>query len=340
MTAAVTSAARSSVLVQGRGVGAAAAMAVLGENDASFAAEPGPERGAAPVVMLGEQALHLLHDLFGPGRFAGSHQISRRIVRWDAGDAVAIAHQALAISGANLLRALPSMNGSPSPSPPCLTLHAGSQSPAPAMLHFGKREAAAAPVVLASGADAGAVLVESVAEGWLFLIPMGAHNGWLLAVGDEPDVLLASSRLVAPAVAELLAVEARFETAPRLLETLVGGDWLAFGSGALAFDPLCGDGTAMAARGGILAGAVASAIAEGAAPEPLLRHYRAMLIAALRRHLAACLPFYQRGGASTWWAEQAEQTAAGHAWCTQMLSHEPEPRFVLIGNRLAERAAA
>ena len=340
MTAAMTAAARSSVLVQGRGVSAAAAMAVLGENAACFAAEPGPERGAAPVVMLGEQALHLLHDLFGPARFAGSHQISRRIVRWDAADAITISHQAVAISGAHLLRALPSVSGTSSPSPPCFTLRACSQSPAPAVLNFGRREAAAAPVVLASGADAAAVLVEAVAEGWLFLIPLGARNGWLLAVGDEPEVLLASSRLVAPEVAELRAVEARFETAPRVLKTLIGGDWLAFGGGALAFDPLCGDGTAMAARGGILAGAVASAIAKGAAPEPLLRHYRAMLIAALRRHFAACLPFYHRGGASAWWEEQAEQAAAGHAWCTQMLSQEPEPRFVLIGNRLAERAAA
>jgi hypothetical protein len=63
-----------------------------------------------------------------------------------------------------------------------------------------------------------------------------------------------------------------------------------------------------------------------------------MLIAALRRHLAACLPFYQRGGAGAWWQEQAEATAAGHAWCTRMLAAEPEPAFVLAGSRLAPRA--
>jgi hypothetical protein len=157
-------------------------------------------------------------------------------------------------------------------------------------------------------------------------------------VGGLPDTLLADSRLVAPAIGTLGAVEARFETAPRLLDQLVGEDWLALGSAALGFDPLCGDGTATAARGGILAGAVATAIAEGAAPGPLLRHYRAMLIAALRRHLAACLPFYERGGVGAWWREQAQATANGHAWCTKMLSSEPEPRFVLVGNRLVARA--
>jgi len=338
----VTAAARSTVMLRGRGVGAAAAGAVLAENAASFLGEPGEVRRSAPVVMLGEQAQHLLDGLFGPGfglgRVTGTHRIMRRIVRWDAVDAVAIPHQAVALSGDHLLAALPFAEPPPNLSPPAFTLHAGPQMPEPALITFGRREAAAAPVTLAVGANPEAVLIEAVAAGWLFLIPLGAQHGWLLAVGDAPGALLGCSRLVAHAVATLGAVEARFETAPRVLEHLAGDDWLALGSGALAFDPLCGDGTATAARGGILAGAVATAIGEGAAPAPLLRHYRAMLIAALRRHLAACLPFYQRGGAGPWWQEQAEATAAGHTWCTQMLSNEPEPGFVLAGNRLIARA--
>lgn len=329
---------RSSVHVMGRGVGVAAAQAVLLENAASFSAEQGAERGSAPVVMLGEQALHLLDSLFGEGRIAGSHRITRRIVRWNEAEPVSIPHQAFALSGQALLGALPLAHGSPPAAPPRFSLHA--RPPKPSLHQFGQREAAAAPVTLAAGADAASVLVEAVAAGWLFLIPLGAECAWLLAVGDAPDALLAQSRLIAPAIGTLGAVEARFETAPRVLEHLVGDDWLVLGSGALAFDPLCGDGTAMAARGGILAGAVASAIAEGQDPGPLLRHYRAMLIAALRRHLAACLPFYQRGGSGAWWQEQARVTAEGHAWCTSMLAVEPEPAFVLTGSRLAPRTVA
>ncbi len=334
----MTAARRSSVHVQGRGVGIAAAQAVLTDNATHFSAEPGLERGAAPVVMLGEQALHLLDSLFGPGRVSGSHKINQRIVRWDQGEALSIPHNAYAISGQDLLCALPLAAPAAAPALPCFTLRARPPMPDSVVLKFGRREAAAAPVTLAVGANPEAVLVEAVFAGWLFLIPLGPQSGWLLAVGGEPDMLLASSRLVAPAVSVLGAVEARFETAPRLLEHQVGDDWLALGSAALGFDPLCGDGTAMAARGGILAGAVATAIAEGADPGPLLRHYRAMLIAALRRHLAACLPFYQQGGTGAWWREQAEATAAGHAWCTQALFHEPEPGFVLAGNRLVARA--
>ncbi|WP_226017996.1 hypothetical protein [Novosphingobium sp. FKTRR1] len=344
----------AAVLIRGRGVAALAAQHTLAANGVGFAVEPGPARGAAPVVMLGEQALALLRDLFGPscfqpssGTFSGAHAIERRIVRWGQGEPVTVPHNAVAVTGAELLSGLaPPV---PAPAPVCaegsaqaFTLYADTAVPEPALRLFGEREAAAAPVTLAAGADAAAVLIEATPLGWLFLIPLGATHGWLLAVGAEPDALLGHSRLVAPAIASAGAVEARFQTAPRMLDHLTGPDWLALGSGALAFDPLCGDGTATAARGGILAAAVASAIAgdcatESLDPAPLLRHYRAMLIAALRRHLAACLPFYRNGGSGAWWRAQAEATAAGHDWCTQILAAEPEPGFVLRGNRLVAR---
>ncbi|WP_295525964.1 hypothetical protein [Novosphingobium sp. Chol11] len=334
----MTAARRSSVHLAGHGVGIAAAQAVLTENGIGFSAAPGPERGAAPMVMLGEQALHLLDGLFGAGCVAGSHRITRRSVLWNEPEPVAIPHQAVAMPGHELLSALPLAEGVLPIETPQFTLHA--RPPELGIRQFGQREAAVAPVVLAASADPSAVLVEAVAAGWLFMIPLGGPDGWLLAVGDALDALLDQSRLIAPAIGAVGAVAARFETAPRVLEHLVGDDWLGVGSGALALDPLCGDGTATAARGGILAGAVASAIAEGEAPAPFLRHYRAMCIAALRRHLAACLPFYQRGGSGPWWQEQAEATAAGYAWCTGMLASEPEPAFVLTGSRLAKRTVA
>lgn len=342
------------VLVRGQGVGALAAQRALEGNRVPLMVDRGVDRGAAPVVMLGEQATGLLSDLFGAGLFASGHPITRRIVRWGSGDAVTLPHRALAVTGAALLGDLqarcpagPAVVPTPAPS---FTLHAGDGLPTAALQAFGQREAAAVPVTLAGGADAAAVLVESTPGGWLFLIPLGPRQGWLLAVGGEPDALLADSRLVAPALAHVAAVEARFRTAPRLLDPPCGAGWLAVGSAALAFDPLCGDGTATAARGGLLAAAVASAIADPA-PDPfghdepldpaaLVRHYRAMLIAALRRHLAACLPFYQHGGSSAWWREQAEATAQGHQWCTQMLAVEPEPAFALHGTRLVARVPA
>lgn len=341
-TDGVNAARQSAITVCGRGVGALAARRVAADNGLVVHLRPGPQRGAAPVVMLGEQAQVLLRDVFGADLFAGSHRITRRVVLWGADQPVTLPHQAIAVTGTALAAGLPEVADrlAPSDAAGLLTLHADDTSPDPRLRHFGNRQAAAAPVTLAPGADPAAVLVEATAAGWLFLIPLGTLHGWLLAVGGEPDALLGHSRLVAPAIAALGVVEARFQTAPRIRETLIGPDWLALGGAALAFDPICGDGTATATRGGILAAAVATAIAEGHDPAPLLRHYRAMSIAALRRHLAASLPFYRHGGQGDWWRAQEEAAAAGHGWCTLMLSTEPEPGFVLVGNRLVARAAA
>jgi hypothetical protein len=69
----------------------------------------------------------------------------------------------------------------------------------------------------------------------------------------------------------------------------------------------------------------------------LIGHYRAMLIAAMRRHLAVSSPFYERGGQGPWWREQAEAIAEGHAWCTRQLAAAGDAQFVLAGDRLVLR---
>jgi hypothetical protein len=210
-------------------------------------------------------------------------------------------------------------------------------------MRFGAREAAALPVVLSAAADRGAALIEALESGWLFLIPTGGDHGWLLAVGAEPDLALRDSRLVAPAVAATGAVSSCFETAPRLLDDPAGPDRLTLGQAALALDPICGDGTASAVRGGILAAAVGAAMTgndPGLDCTAVLAHYRAMMIAAMRRHLTQSWPFYARGGQSPWWQAQAAALAEGHAWCTRQLAEAGEARFMLSGDRLVARDVA
>jgi hypothetical protein len=202
----------------------------------------------------------------------------------------------------------------------------------------------AASVDLAPGADGQTCLVEATASGWLFLLPCGAGRAWLLGVGEALGVLLEQSRLVVSQVGGLRPVTSRFETAPRILETLAGEDWLACGSGAIAFDPICGDGTAQAVREGILAAAVITGLREAGLHSKegraLISHYQSMLIAAMRRHLQISLPFYRNGGKSAWWQEQAEAVAQGYDWCTARLAAMPEPRFMLRGTRLVARELA
>lgn len=328
--------------VSGRGVAAASAARVLAARGLSVSVDRSGAKApvAAPVVMLGEAACALLADVFGSQDvLAGAHPIERRVVRWGSDAPQVFAHAGRVIGGERLHAALPWPNLREAEGEPGLllttTLPAGA-----AIRRFGAREAQAVPVVLSAAADRGAALVEALGEGWLFLIPTGQDAGWLLMVGAEPAAALRESRLVGPSVATLGTVAARFETAPRLADDPCAPGMLALGSAALSLDPICGDGTATAVRGGILAAAVGAALAghdRGMERAAVLAHYRAMTLATMRRHLAVSWPFYARGGDSAWWQRQAEALAEGHAWCTRQLELAGEARFMLHGDRLVAR---
>jgi len=342
------------VRVSGRGVAAASAAQCLsarGVDVIGDAQNPGVIR-QAPVVMLGDQARALLVDVFAGHAgladvMAGAHRIERRVVRWGEDEPQTFGHAGLVVPGDLLARTLPVPDPSAAPGPAAFTLSTTPSTDA-RLLRFGAREAVAVPVVLTDGADRGAALVEALDHGWLFLIPTGGDDGWLLAVGADPDQALRDSRLVAPAVAATGAVSSSFETAPRMLDDPTAAHRLTVGSAALAFDPICGDGTASAVRGGILAAAIAAAMTGADLPvldpgldcERLTGHYRSMMIAAMRRHLTVSWPFYARGGRSQWWAGQADALAEGHAWCTRQLAEAGEARFVLAGDRLIARGVA
>jgi hypothetical protein len=328
------------VLVRGDGVACASAVHLLRRD--GFATTGGDAVArAAPVLLLSEAALALLRDVFGQADLLAGHTpVTQRVVAWGGAEPVAMPHSGIVVTGAELAAQLPPRHSAPAQGEPFFTIHGAAPYPDAVVRRFGRREAMAAAVELAPGADGAACHVEATAGGWLFLIPCGDGQAWLLGVGDTLDALLGQSRLVAARIATLGPTVARFETAPRMLETLAGEGWLACGTGAIAFDPICGDGTAQAVREGILAAAVIAGIREGDDDSAaLIDHYQSMLLAAMRRHLQISLPFYRGGGTSPWWREQAEAVAGGYAWCTARLAAMPEPRFVLRGARLVRREA-
>jgi hypothetical protein len=130
--------------------------------------------------------------------------------------------------------------------------------------------ASAVPVTLKDNSDPGACWIESLEDGWLFLIPNSALSGWLLAVGEAPEVLLGQSRVVAAeiAIAAPLGRVSGLRADCSPLCAPVG--WPAEPA-AMAFDPICGDGTAHAIREAILASAVIRALANGGSAGDLLR---------------------------------------------------------------------
>lgn len=223
---------------------------------------------------------------------------------------------------------------------PDFTIHAAPPLPMGELHVFGERHAVAARVRLRDPACREEGRVEAVESGWLFLVPADGEEGWLLGVGGEIDALLAQSRLIAPVVDPIGGSSRPFSAAPRLHLPLVGDDWLACGTAAIGFDPICGDGTAQSVREAILASAVLMGIAEGGDRAALLGHYHAMLIAAMRRHLLLCAQFYADGGRGDWWRTQHEALMQGHHWCTGLLATLPEPQYALHGLRLVPRREA
>jgi hypothetical protein len=93
----------------------------------------------------------------------------------------------------------------------------------------------------------------------------------------------------------------------------------------MAFDPLCGDGTAHAVREAILAAAVIRA----AAKDDVLAHYQARLTVGFRRHLALCQGFYTSGGDGPWWRRELDAIQQGIAWCDRRLTAHGDFRYQL-----------
>jgi len=284
--------------------------------------------------MLSHPALALIRDVFErPSLFSQSPRIERRMVAWGkAASPVEVAHSAIVVSENALLEGLghgPQENIGSSPD---FTIY--TSSPLPPMAteqRFGSRHAVAAQVVLRNDADLSACWIESQDDGWLFLIPNAAESTWLLAVGASVEALLESSRLIAPRVNLLSARSGEFTACPRMMSPLCGDGWLACGTAAIAFDPICGDGTAQAIREAILASAVIRAISDGGDAPSLLSHYKTRLTAAMRRHLALCAQFYRGGGSGSWWHQELESLAEGYSWCTLKLAQSSEQRYQLRG---------
>lgn len=298
------------------------------------------QRPPVPVIMLSDPALALLRDVIdNPTLFADKPRISRRIVSWGGSEPAVLPHGAITLSEADLAATLaPAINASPEADGD-FTIHTAPPFSGSGMQRFGSRQASAVRVVLRHAEDQSACWIEAVEDGWLFLIP-GESGVWLLGVGASMELLISQSRHVARRIDLLDHVPARFETCPRMLTHLQGADWLACGTAAIAFDPICGDGTAQAIREAILASAVIKAMRDGGDADDLLGHFEAMLVASMRRHLKLCADFYRTGGTGPWWDTQIAALAEGFDWCTSRLAVTPEPRYQLEDFRLIERSKA
>jgi hypothetical protein len=216
--------------------------------------------------MLSDAALGLMRDVFEKAALlSAAHRITRRVVQWGRNAVpVELEHSAAVVSERELLGEVEhalKQRGLPAGSQGTFTIFASRPLPAGAVEHcFGSRTACAAAACPRDAHDSATCWVESVADSWLFLIPNSADSAWLLAVGGLPKTLLQASTLIAERIASISEPSAEFPASPRIVTLLGGPGWLACSTAALAFDPICGDGTADAVREAILAAVVVKAI--------------------------------------------------------------------------------
>lgn len=325
----------------GGGVAAACCAHLLGNAGIACHWQRGT-RSAVPALMLSDPARTLLRDVMdAPTLFETNARIERRVVVWGGGEPVTMPHGAVMLGAGELELELPGTQAAATGRPgtkASFTIHTDAPPPGTGITRYGDRRGETVPVTLREVADAHTCWIEAVESGWMFMIPSGDEGrGWLLAIGGPLSRLLGESRHLAARVEPDGTPPRSFDTTPRMLDAFCAQDWLACGSRSMAFDPICGDGTALAVRQALLVSAVVRAAQEGEDTDALFGHYRAMMIAAMRRHLRLCAQFYASGGEGAWWQAQRAAIAEGFAACTALLEREPEPRFVLDGTRLIRK---
>jgi hypothetical protein len=323
------------VVIRGDGVAAYCCAHLLAKAGFPVSLER-VDRPRLPVILLGDQALALIRDVFEkPDLFDASPRIQKRVVAWGV-DAkpLALEHSAVVVSEESLLdsiRPTLALDGGDAQGIDW-TIFAARPLPAPSEEHrFGSRLASVAPVTLRDASDSAACWIESLENGWLFLVANAPGSGWLLSVGGACEELLGDSGLIAPQIGKLGASAGEFPAYARIAASLCAPGWLACGTAAMAFDPICGDGTAHAIREAILASAVIRAIAGGAPADELLPHYEARLTAGFRRHLALCQGFYRSGGSGPHWTSELASIDRGIDWCDARLGSRPEFKYQLRG---------
>jgi 2-polyprenyl-6-methoxyphenol hydroxylase-like FAD-dependent oxidoreductase len=312
------------VLIRGAGVASSCCAQLLQHPDIRLKIEES-NRPAQPAIMLSETTQKLLRDVFADDHlFERLPRITTRIVLWGSDtEPLFLPHSAVLVSEQALLARIrpqvPETNTA-ADEPDWAILAAGPLRTTSVEHPFGSRVATASPVALQPGADSQACWIESCSRGWLFLLPDGEDGGWLLSVGDPAESLLSESSLIAKQMGEIVGPGKKFPSHPRIADPLCGLGWLACGTAALGFDPLCGDGAGHAVREAILASAVVLAAAAGGDVNALVEHYRARLLAGFAKHLQICQEFYGKGRRGEWWDREMDSVHQGLGWCSSQLA--------------------
>ena len=330
----------ATIVLQGDGIAALTCGHLLQSAGFGVSIERAP-RAYLPALMVSASSQALFRDVLElRDAFSSLPRIQKRVVIWGPQpEPVVFPHSAVIASEQFLLEMVAKLFRANASSPEAADWTIISSRPLPESViehGFGSQVATVTLVELEKGSDSTACWIESLEDGWLFLMPDAPASGWLISVGGPLNAHLNNSRMIAGQIRGLGDGTREFPSYPRITWPLCGPHWLACGTAALAFDPLCGDGTGHAIREAILASAVVRAAARGTNVNALRAHYQARLVAGFKRHLAVCLEFYQSGGVGPWWDSIVESLNKGLRWCDHQLSNAGEFRYRLSGLELEE----
>jgi len=330
----------ATIVLQGDGIAALTCGHLLQSAGFGVSIERAP-RAYLPALMVSASSQALFRDVLElRDAFSSLPRIQKRVVKWGPQpEPVALPHSAVIASEQFLLEMVAKLFRANASSPEAADWTIISSRPLPESViehGFGSQVATVTLVELEKGSDSTACWIESLEDGWLFLMPGAPGSGWLISVGGPLNAHLNSSRMIAGQIRGLGDGTREFPSYPRITWPLCGPHWLACGTAALAFDPLCGDGTGHAIREAILASAVVRAAVRGTDVNALRAHYQARLVAGFKRHLAVCLEFYQSGGVGPWWDSIVVSLNKGLSWCDHQLSNAGEFRYRLRGLELEE----
>jgi hypothetical protein len=325
------------IAIDGSGVAAVCCARLLQAKGFEIRLQNISRSGPSPTLLLNASTQRLLSEIFGTSDlFAGLHAINRRVVKWGKQPPVTFDHYGLVVTESVLLERLQRcINGGlePSSSLPWLTVQSRFQAGHQVQQQFGSRMATATPVhITASCADS--CWIESLDDGWLFLLPNGGESASLISVGGTSAELLDQSSLIRPQIESLEEERGRFPAHPRISEQLFQPSWLACGTAAMSFDPICGEGVGNAAREAILAAAVIQEVALTGEFGDAMAHYSSRLIAGFQRHLVSCEQFYRTAGENEWWKKEWAALNTGLGRMGSKLIGLPNPRYRLSGFEL------
>jgi 2-polyprenyl-6-methoxyphenol hydroxylase-like FAD-dependent oxidoreductase len=357
-------------LVVGGGVAAATVAFRLARTGRPVTLHAAGPRGASPAprLVLNAATASLIADVFcaGAGLFDDAHPFDARIVVRNDGTAPEVARASgVVVAGDTLSRSLIRVlvaraagRVTVTCDEQCVTqrgsfelvvdargraseLNDGLIKQQRTRHQMGKRRAVCAEVTLRRGAPSNACVFETTDAAWAFLAPTGTRTATfqamtLDATNDALDAVLRSAVMIPRWVETVRDIPVSFDAAPAVTLPFAGPGWLAVGDAAIAFDPICGDGTGNAVRGAILAAAVVDAVASGEHERASLNYYRWRLDRTFLAHLVACERVY-RSFPSPDWAAEVDR---GLITPSVLLEGKPGPhagRFRLDGFRLVPR---